>query len=291
MLKRGCSLFVNRSSGGYSEAKVSAIVDSLRRGGVDARLVSPNTAHEMEKAVQAACSGNDSPLLIVVGGDGTVNTVVNGIVGNGATIGYIPLGTANVLAHELGIDSVETAVKLIIRGDSRECSIGLVRTPHSTRRFLLMAGVGFDGQVVHGVTSRLKRSLGKGAYVVSALRGFFRWDCRQLRVVAGDEALSCHSVIFCNASRYGGNIVLAREASLFNHGLIAICIQPCRRFSWIIAVLRLILGKGRAVPGCSLLSGDNFVVQGVKAVQLDGDSAGFSPLTVCTEPGILRIIC
>lgn len=287
MLKRECSLFVNRFSGGYSEAKVSAIVASLRQGGVNARLVSPGTAEEMEQAVQDACDGADSPLLVAVGGDGTVNTVLNGIVGKRATLGYIPLGTANVLAHELGIDSVETAINRITKGDTRACSTGLVSRQDSSRRFLLMAGVGFDGQVVHGVTSPLKRSLGKGAYVVAALESLIKWDHSEVRVVSGTETIDCHSVIFCNAARYGGNMVLAPDASLFTPGLSALCILACNRFTWFTAAVRLVLGS---TSGCRVVTGDRFDVQGVKPVQIDGDSAAHSPLAVHSESGILKII-
>lgn len=287
MLKRYCTLFVNRSSGGYSEATVASIVDSLRRGGIEAQLVAPDSVHGTELAVQAACRATEAPLLLVAGGDGTVNTVLNGIEGTRATLGYIPLGTANVLAYELGIVSVETAINRIIRGDARECCTALVSWQDASRRFLLMAGVGFDGQVVHGVTSPLKRSLGKGAYVVAALESLIKWDHSEVRVVSGTETIDCHSVIFCNAARYGGNMVLAPDASLFTPGLSALCIQACTRFTWFTAAVRLVLGS---TSGCRVVTGDRFEVQGVKPVQIDGDSADSSPCTVQAESGFFKII-
>lgn len=289
-MKRTCTLFVNSSSGGYSVTKVVSIVNSLRRGGIEAHLVAPDSALGMEQEARAACRATESPLLLVAGGDGTVNTVLNGIKGNRATLGYIPLGTANVLAYELGIDSVETAINRIIRGDARECSTGLITRPGSSQTFLLMAGIGFDGQVVQGVTPDLKRSLGKGAYVISALRNLRKWDCSQLLVGSDTETIACHSVIFCNAARYGGNMILARDASLFNPGLSAICIQRYDRFAWFAVAIKLLLSGGEPA-GCRFVTGDRFDVHGVKPVQLDGDPSDSSPCTVQSESGFLKIIC
>jgi diacylglycerol kinase family enzyme len=106
-------------------------------------------------------------LVVVAGGDGTVNETINGLARSGLPLALIPLGTANVLAAEIGLGPDPAAVaRCVALGQPRPIALGAA----AGRRFILMAGAGFDAHVVAGVSVPMKRWLGKGAYVLSTLR-------------------------------------------------------------------------------------------------------------------------
>ena len=104
--------------------------------------------------------------MVVAGGDGTVNETINGLARSGLPLALIPLGTANVLAAEIGLQTDPAAVaRCVAFGQPRPIALGAA----NGRRFILMAGAGFDANVVAGVSVPMKRWLGKGAYILSSL--------------------------------------------------------------------------------------------------------------------------
>jgi diacylglycerol kinase family enzyme len=289
-MNRHCHLLVNPAAGGYTQTLIDQVVSILKSGGISPELFMSRSAEDLRNRVKAVTGTGIPPLLLVAGGDGTINDVINSLAAPGATIGVIPVGTANVLAKEIGVSSVVAASERIVSGKARDCTTGVISQGTATRRFILMAGIGFDGQVVHGVSTAVKKVAGKGAYVAAALKVLLAWDTSRLVVQSADVKIDCHSVIFCNASRYGGNMVLARAAGLFTPGLVAVCIQANSRFNWFMVAVRLVLSQ-RCPPGCSIVTGEQFKIAGSKPVQVDGDPSGFTPLEVSTEAGFVRMIC
>src|SRR6185369_8848211 len=203
-LARRSFLIVNPTSGSFSPDRLEQVRTALRRGGLEPELLQTRSAQDAALFAARICAEERAPLLLVAGGDGTVNGVLNGLAPGVATLGVIPLGTSNVLARELRIDSLEDALARVVRGASRPISVGELECAGEKRRFLLMAGVGVDGAVVQGVRLAEKRRFGKGAYLLSALRLLRAWDGSELQVAGAGGSRSCHSVIVCNAARYGG---------------------------------------------------------------------------------------
>jgi diacylglycerol kinase (ATP) len=288
-LARRCYLIVNPTSGSYSQKSIDRIVASLRGGGIETVVLPTKTAADTGLFAARLCAEQDHPLIAVAGGDGTVNGALNGLVPGAATLAVIPTGTSNVLARELDINSVDEAVKRIIRGKSRAISIGEMECAESKRRFVLMAGAGVDGAVVQGVRLAEKRVVGKGAYVLSALRLLLSWDSGQVTVSGGGKTVECHSVIICNAAKYGGNFVLCREADLFTPGFQVICIKGG---PWSYLKLFLLLAAGRVRPSraVSIFAASEVEVSGSKAVQLDGDFFGCGSLRLRSIPDFVRVI-
>ena len=286
---RNCYLIVNPTSGGFSPSRLERVLASLRRSGLDPELLTTASAGDAELFAARICAETAHPLLLVAGGDGTVNGVLNGLAPGQATIGVIPLGTSNVLARELKISSLEDALARVAKDESRPISVGELECAGQKRRFLLMAGVGVDGAVVQAVRLGEKKAVGKGAYLLSALRVLSNWDRGQLRVTGDGRSLACHSVIVCNAARYGGNFLLAPGGDLFTPGFQVFCITGGR-----LAYLRLalLLGLNRAGASRSVTSfqAAELEVSGDKAGQLDGDYFGSAPLSSRSLPAFLRLI-
>ena len=114
-------------------------------------------------AAEGAGQGYDA--IVVAGGDGTINEAAGALAFTSERVAVIPIGTANVLAGELGLPSKPEAVaQTIVNGAERAIHIGRL----GERHFMMMAGVGFDARVVAAMETGLKSVLGKYAYVVAA---------------------------------------------------------------------------------------------------------------------------
>ena len=285
-----CYLIVNPTSGGYSPGRLEKVLASLRRGGLDPELLQTASAQDATLFAARICAEASDPIVLVAGGDGTVNGVLNGLVPGAATLGVIPLGTSNVLARELKIGSLDDALARVAQGVSRPISVGELDCAGQKRRFLLMAGVGVDGAVVQAVRLGEKKLVGKGAYLLSALRVLSKWDVGELQVNGGGRSLTCHSVIVCNAARYGGNFLLAPEGDLFSPGFQVLCIKG-GRLSYLMLALLLGLNRAGASRSVTSFRATELEVSGNKAVQLDGDYFGCAPLKIRSIPDFLRLIC
>ncbi|GFO68380.1 diacylglycerol kinase [Geomonas limicola] len=285
-----CHVVVNPTSGSFSKASLDQALAALRARGFAPELLETGSADDPARFAARICAEEAAPLILVMGGDGTLNGVLNGLVPGVATLGVLPLGTANVLARELEIRSLEDALERIGRGVARPISVGELECAGVKRRFLLMAGVGVDGQVVRGVRLAEKRLLGKGAYLLSALRVVAGWERGTLQVSGAGRSVICHSVIVCNAARYGGDFLLAPEADLFSPGFQVLCIQggPLNYLK-----LALKLGCKRPILGRAVtcFAADELAVTGDKPVQLDGDYFGAAPLTLRSLGAFVRVIC
>ncbi|WP_433363459.1 diacylglycerol/lipid kinase family protein [Streptosporangium sp. CA-115845] len=125
----------------------------------------PKSKKAPKKARKALKEGAD--LILVWGGDGTVQRCVDAIAGSGVTVGILPAGTANLFAQNLGIpEDLPKAVHVAFHGESRKLDLGKVNGEH----FAVMAGVGFDAAMTEEADRGLKDRLGRAAYVWTGLR-------------------------------------------------------------------------------------------------------------------------
>ncbi len=112
------------------------------------------------KAIRAVEEGAD--LMLIWGGDGTVQRCIDAVAGSSVAVAVIPAGTANLLAHNLGIPAdLPAAVDVALHGARRRLDLGLINGEH----FAVMGGCGFDALMMKGTDSDLKDRLGQLAYV------------------------------------------------------------------------------------------------------------------------------
>jgi diacylglycerol kinase family enzyme len=287
---RSCVIIANRGAGSFSAARLAEVSHSLRSAGMAVEERFCNDFAAMTETARNVSSPPESPLVIAAGGDGTINAVLNGLAGNGATCAILPLGTANVLALELGLQSTKTAVERIIAGQPRPFTAGLITSGVRSSRFFLMAGIGLDGFIVRGVTLARKKRFGKGAYLLSALEHLRRWEGGRLRVITPDADFSCHSLVVCNAARYGGPFTLARGASIFSPGLELVAVTGSSRLAHLRLAQETLLGGGDNGGGIVRLTAQSIRVEGLKPLQADGDDWGDSPVEIVAEPAYGNII-
>jgi YegS/Rv2252/BmrU family lipid kinase len=155
---------------------VQSLVQALEQAGVQATAVSTTAAGEAQSiASEAIASGAD--IVFACGGDGTINEVLQGLVGTKTALGIVPLGTANVLSRNLGLslDPVKALQQQLIF-QPRKISVGEARygvnEDEVKRCFLVMAGAGPDGALVYRHLAQKSSKLGRSAYYAHSLRLF-----------------------------------------------------------------------------------------------------------------------
>jgi len=194
-----------------------AVLGHLEAMGLAADLIeTQHPGHATEIARALVDGGRRPDLVVAAGGDGTINEIINGLVGGGLPLGLIPLGTANVLALELGLPRTPGAIAgTLAAGAVRPIHLGRASSALGMRHFIMMAGVGYDAHVVAGVSKPLKRRVGKLAYVVEMVRQLRHFHFRPYRLTFdGAAPVEAASAILANGRRYGGAFVCAPQADL-----------------------------------------------------------------------------
>lgn len=280
----------NPTSGSFSPARLELVLAQLRAAGLDPLPLLPASLAEAHQRIADLCLKEDHPTIIAVGGDGTVNTVINSMPQASATLGVIPLGTANVMARELGICSLQDAVARIVRNTRRLFSVGEASSSAGTRRFVLMAGVGADAAAVVDVRPGEKRLLGKGAYVLAGLRRCLDWDASLVKVTCGAWQYSCNSLIVANAAHYAGPYCLVPQASLFAEQLMVAPLPFASPLGLLGFTGAVFLRGSYAAPDAFCSGLEPIHITGNKPVQLDGDPFGRLPLEVRVIPNFNHLI-
>lgn len=281
-------LIANPVAGRNAEHLIHKARERLLGRGVEVELFLTQGRGDAERfAALSVQAGFDR--IVVAGGDGTVNEVVNGMGPDSPPLAVLALGTTNVLALEARLPRrFEEACDLAVDGLPTPIYLGLA----DHRRFVLMAGVGFDAAVVHGVDLGLKRRLGKGAYLLSAWRCWQRpgeWSL----AITDDHGVTHHGygAIIGNARCYGGRFTMTPRASLFADSLEVCLILRPGRLALLVAGLALLTGRVLPHPWGLRLRGRRFVVSGSGVpVQIDGDEAGSLPRVFAMNPFPIRLM-
>jgi len=273
----------NPRAGYGSRRKVEAVLAALKAAGaVVTRTTATCEADALAAMTEALASGSYDALL-VAGGDGTVRLGAKAALGTGVPIGVIPLGTGNVLAHEVGFPAAPADIAALLLGAE-------VRTVTAARAngelFLLMAGTGFDGRIIAALDLRLKQRVGKLAYAWPTVRALAeRPDSLEVSIDNGPPVRAAW-VVVANASRYAGAFAIAPRTSIERPGLQAILFTGER-----VARLRQLaaLARGDLEAVASAANGTVTMLPcrtvAIRArqpvpVQLDGDPFGTTPLEV-----------
>jgi len=281
----------NSGSAG-DEGYLEGFADTLRAGGLEVEVLNterPNHATEL-----AATGGNR--LVIAAGGDGTVNEVLNGL-SMGATLGILPLGTANVLARELGLPlEPEAACERILTGAAFRMDVGVATDGEgSERRFACMAGIGFDADVVREVGPRLKRYLRSLAFPLAALKVYLRGGLPELHIKDGDTTHLVQYAVVANGQYYGGDFETAEDASLMSGELQVVLVEKVGHLARPDVLAHILAKKpldrtmkSFASRGILAESPDG---RGARIpVQIDGEVWGHLPMSFRIIPAALEVI-
>ncbi len=262
---------------------INDVVHALEGEGIKVRALpteGPGMATRMTHEVVAT----DPDLILVVGGDGTINEVANGMVFSHVPLGIIPAGTANVLAMELGLGSkAVAAARRISECAPERISIGQVHTELGSRYFVMMAGAGLDAHIIYDLNPKMKASLGKLAYWVA---GFSRvvHPLPQFQTVLNGETHRCGFALASRVKNYGGDLTIASNASLLEHDFETVLFRGRHAARYLTYFLGILTRTLASVPGATIARARRVEFRcpddARVYVQVDGEYAGRLPARI-----------
>ena len=263
-------------------------------------------ARELERGLTAAGYGVDvvldrsaGPLrgaaaVVTVGGDGTLRAAVDLLIGLGGDLPPVlpvPMGTANLMGRHLGVRwTPATLVDAVVASVRQRWVRRLDAGVANGRPFLLMVGVGLDGQVVHLLDQMRRGPIAYASYVVPTVMTLAGYRFPPLTVTVDDRrvATDVPAVAFVgNVPEYGTGLPILTGA-VPDDGLLDVCVIPCRDLRGLAEVLLAVAtGEHPQREGVVYTRGKRVRVTSAVAVpvQADGDSAGFTPVEIDVLPG------
>lgn len=245
--------------------------------------------HAIEIAREAAEAELD--LAVAWGGDGTLNEVAGGLIGTSTAMGVLPGGTVNVFAREVGIPlKLDRALDVLDSGRARRIPVGFA----GERPFLLMAGVGLDGEVVYRLKSGFKDALGVSAFWLDGFRLLASYPMAPLDIRFDGREIVGTGLIAGKIPRYGPRYRITPDARLEEPKLDVVVFQGTNRRDYL-RYLAGVLGhfhlKFRDVAHFKT----EVLTVGVEGkararLQLDGEPAGHAPVELSVRDQALAVV-
>ncbi len=281
-------LLVNRHSR-HGQKHLNQAIDQLQKLGfklLEEPTPKPQYLPELIRRYQ-----NQVDLVIIGGGDGTLNAAIEGLVDTQLPLGILPLGTANDLARTLGIPpSVPTACEIIATGKVHRIDLGWVNAKY----FFNVASFGLSVQITERLSKEAKRRWGVLAYAVTALQVI--WQARPFKaeIRLNGEAIPVKTIQIAvgNGRYYGGGMTVAHDATIDDQRLDLYSLEM--RHRWQILTLLPALWQGRYSdePEVRTLHGTEIEVYTRKprAINTDGEITTYTPARFRVIPKILPVI-
>jgi len=260
------------------------VEECLTAAAGDGRRIAANlaNAHQAGDALRA---------VIVVGGDGTIREVGEGLAGSALPMVIWPTGTENLMAKYFGFRADPEVIPACVSGgEAVAMDVGVA----NGRSFLIIAGAGFDAEVVHRLVGLRKGHITHLTYTNPLWRTFWEHRFPEFRVFSEDQLVwAGRGMVFVgNVWRYSLGLRVVRDA-VHDDGLLDLCIMPCRgRLKLIAHSLRTAI-RTHIEHGGILYSRHRHIRIESDArvpVQLDGDAAGYLPLDIRVQPTSLRLL-
>ena len=266
----------------------------LKRNGHNV-TVAPTTGPATAGVIAREHISRGADLVLVAGGDGTINETAEGMVHSHVPLGILPGGTANVLAMELKLGSrMERVAERLEECRPRRISVGRVTCAGGVpRHFLLMAGVGLDAHIVYHVSAPLKARAGKMAYWVAGCSLIGRL-LPQIRVDSGGRQFECSFALLTKVRNYGGDFEIAREVTLLDDRFEMVLFEGRTSTRYVAYLAGLALRRLDRMPGVTMLRTASATLTCPEErrvfLQIDGEPAGYLPAEVNIVPDALTLL-
>ncbi len=306
IIRTRVKIIANPFSGGGRAGRLARdVAGELRRRGCAVDLCQTLQAGDARRAASET-GGYDA--VGCVGGDGTVNEVVNGLSGPVAPpLAVLPSGTANVLAKELRLPrDPEGLARVILEGPEVRWDLGIDWL--SSRKLLLFASTGYDAHLVHLFHAARPRSFrvwshawaNMGLYLVWALRSVQAYSAPRIRVALDGRPVADDAtwVLISNVASYGGPFVFTLRARP-DDGVFEVMVQRARRRRDVLrmfwtGILNYLFGTDHSAPDVTFHRAREVRLAGedgrAAPVQIDGDPAGRLPVQFEVIAGAIRIL-
>ncbi len=287
--RKRIDIIVNPAAGSRNSGLFDAVVRRLHDKGAFVRCFdTERPGHATELAARCAQEAY-ADVIVAAGGDGTINEVARGLLGHPTPLGVLPLGTANVLAIELGQKRRARAIAdTLLDGDAKLIGTGLV----NGEMFLLMVGAGFDGAVVGAIRPPMKRRFGKLAFIWEGLKTWANGPGHSISAMIDGDNHDAAWIVVTNARHYAGPFVLSPRADIAEPRLEAFLFKKKSRLAFAGYFLGLALGQIARMPGVRVFrfTQIELVSDGEVPVQVDGDAYQPLPLAIRQGTQFLRLV-
>jgi diacylglycerol kinase (ATP) len=254
--------------------------------------VGPRTAGAIAR--EQITSGVD--LILVAGGDGTINEVVEGVSGSRIPLGILPGGTANVLANEIGLGgNIEKAAGKLLHCVERRVPVGCLTLTGTSGclQFLMMAGAGLDAHIVFHLDPDMKARFGKLAYWAGGGKEFLRRLEEFEVVVNGVTHLSSFALISM-VRNYGGDFEIASQVRLGDEQFEVVLFEGPNPWRYLIYLAGVAAKQAARLPGVTVYRAREITMRPLNRddihLQVDGEYAGMLPATAKMVPDALSLL-
>ncbi|MGZ4440350.1 MAG: diacylglycerol/lipid kinase family protein [Gaiellaceae bacterium] len=268
----------------------------LRRRARELGLQGDEVLSEHPGHLAETAAGAGDPLLIVIGGDGTVNEVVNGVAGTEAEIAVLPGGTGQDFGRTHGIPSrFDDAVRVALGGETRTIDLGRVECEGAEPRFFAnVASAGMSGAVARRANAMTKTFGGRATFFYALTREFLAWQNTDV-VVELDAGVrregALHDVIVANGRFHGGGMKLAPDARQDDGVFDVVTIGDVTKLDFLTTAPKLYSGRYLSHPKVELLRSSSVALSAAEPLPLevDGEPIGTTPARFEVVPKALRL--
>lgn len=257
--------------------------------------------HATEIAREAA--GDGYRYLVAVGGDGTVNEVVNGILSSAgastATLGVVNTGTGSDFARSIGIPRhYAGACSSLVNGQTSLIDVGVVEYQsqgQSLRRFFVnAAGIGFDAAAARTTERMPKFFNGTIPYLAGLFRTLISYQNKSVVITIGDQVETARilSVVIANGGYFGGGMHVAPEANLADNQLDVVVFGDLGKFDLIRSLPMIYRGTHGRHPKVRIGKATRITIESAEhfLVQADGELLGEGPASFWLMPAMLKVV-
>jgi YegS/Rv2252/BmrU family lipid kinase len=269
-------------------AALDAVVDRLERGGIDVAIERFETPEEV--AADIARRRHEADLVIVCGGDGTINSAARGILETGLPMGILPMGTANDLARTLGVpDDLLAATDIILSGQRRRIDLGEV----NGHPFFNVASLGLSADLARSLTPQAKKRWGKLGYALAALRVLLAARPFSATIInkGGTETVSTLQIAVGNGVHYGGGTVIHKDATIEDGhlDLYSLELKSVWKFAFMLGAFRR--GEHGAWNEVRTVKCTEFDIRTRKPqpINTDGDIVTHTPAHFIIRPSAITV--
>ena len=302
-------LFNPNSGPRRRDMELAQSIGILQLAGVRTELTVCRSSEEAAvHARYAVAAGSDT--VVACGGDGTIHDVIQELAGTPVALAILPFGTANALAHDLGIPlHPSAAARTAVDGTVRRFPLGQIEyqdfSGKTVRRyFTVAAGIGVDAHLFYKLNRDLKKQAGMAAYYLKAWNLWATHRMRRFEVEYSNHNGERHEAtlteLLAVRIRFFGNVLreLVPGASLDYPHLRAVMCRTDKRSSYLRYVAGALLGRAKAIDGIDLVSctalscrlPDNAGEKDRVYVEADGELLGRLPVRMSMVPDALSLV-
>lgn len=269
--------------------KVNAILEQL---GVDHEIRVSGSPEELEQLAHAA--GEQGGIVAVLGGDGSVNLAVNGLAGTSGTLAVLPAGTGDDFAKAIDVGKLEAATRLLADPKTVDVDLIGVTAGVEQRRFINVAGAGFDSEV-SDVAAGMRRRVGSRAhYAIATVKTLPRFVPARFHLDLDGSSIDVDAmlVVVGNSYAYGGGMKVLPQASIVDGALDICIVTAMSKAAFLRAFPKVYVGKHATHPNVMMLRGTDLKVEANRRVSVfaDGEKVGSLPAVFTVLPKALPVV-